>query len=66
MLPHTPNTWAIWACTHHRQVLCARHGLGERLSRGAGELNEYRQRDKVLLGAVVQITLEAASLVIGR
>ncbi len=36
------------------------------MSRGAGELNEYRQRDKVLLGAVVQITLEAASLVIGR
>ena len=32
----------------------------------AGQLDEHRQRDEVLLGAVMQITFEAAPFFVGR
>ena len=32
----------------------------------AGQLDEHRQRDEVLLGAVMQITFEAAPFLVGR
>ena len=31
----------------------------------AGELEEHRQRDEVLLGAVMQVTFEAAPFLVG-
>ena len=45
-------------------------GLGEQrlisvVVGGAGELEEHRQRDKMLLGAVMQVAFEAAPFIVG-
>ena len=35
------------------------------MSGGAGELDDHRQSDQVLLGAVMQVTFEASPFLVG-